>query len=127
MPLTFLLLFTASFTHLPLPSSSFLFFNFHSTRLVLDLLNPQFLAVLLLRQMPARARTSLSLSILHLLHLDFVEQAERDCNATTCQCTDTVGQNLATCLQCGYDNIPNLSFNTVSSYLSSEYSLFYAS
>ncbi|KAE9390600.1 hypothetical protein BT96DRAFT_1002116 [Gymnopus androsaceus JB14] len=40
-----------------------------------------------------------------------------DCNFTTCSCTNTVSQDLATCLQCGFDNTAGIVQSAAQGYL----------
>ncbi|KAJ4464929.1 hypothetical protein J3R30DRAFT_3414931 [Lentinula aciculospora] len=47
----------------------------------------------------------------------FLRPPLTDCNITTCACTDTVSNNLATCLQCGFDNSPGMSLSSAQQYL----------
>ncbi|KAJ3935293.1 MAG: hypothetical protein NXY57DRAFT_521262 [Lentinula lateritia] len=47
----------------------------------------------------------------------FLRPPRTDCNITTCACTDTVSQNLATCLQCGYDNVAGMTLSSAQQYL----------
>ncbi|KAJ4467744.1 hypothetical protein C8J55DRAFT_227140 [Lentinula edodes] len=47
----------------------------------------------------------------------FLRPPLTDCNITTCACTDTVSQNLATCLQCGYDNVAGMTLSSAQQYL----------
>ncbi|KAJ3787049.1 hypothetical protein GGU10DRAFT_349916 [Lentinula aff. detonsa] len=47
----------------------------------------------------------------------FLRPPLTDCNITTCACTDTVSKNLATCLQCGYDNSPGMILSSAEQYL----------
>ncbi|KAJ3715245.1 hypothetical protein DFJ43DRAFT_1102630 [Lentinula guzmanii] len=49
----------------------------------------------------------------------FLRPPLTDCNITTCACTDTVSKNLATCLQCGYDNSPGMVLSSAEQYLTS--------
>ncbi|KAJ3993799.1 hypothetical protein F5050DRAFT_1714197 [Lentinula boryana] len=47
----------------------------------------------------------------------FLRPPLTDCNITTCACTDAVSKNLATCLQCGYDNSPGMTLSSAEQYL----------
>ncbi|KAJ3771848.1 hypothetical protein FB446DRAFT_738781 [Lentinula raphanica] len=47
----------------------------------------------------------------------FLRPPLTDCNITTCACTDTVSNNLATCLQCGYDNTAGMTLASAQQYL----------